>query len=302
MKYILQWTLSSTIPFKLWGHGQDEFIRRKCKVNKCFVTPDRWFWNITEFDLVAFHGPEIEPRHKSLRKRVNVLSSKHRSTNQKYVFVSIESSHNYPVCNKKFDGYFNWTWTYKLDSDVPYEYIAVKNIHGDFIGPKQNMKWIDVDLMEPVNDTLRERLKTKNKTVVWFASNCNALSKRQEFAEQLHFELKKYNLNLHVFGDCGKHKCPRDKMKDCLKMIERDYYFYLALENSFADDYVTEKLLWALQYYAIPVVFGGANYTRGWTPVENSMSSANCTRRGRRILIVLHPQACTRFVHLRQLS
>lgn len=261
MKYILQWTLSNTIPFSTWGYGRDEFVKRKCKVNKCFVTPDRSFLDITEFDLVAFHGPEIAPLTK-IRKHVKLPSLKQRNKNQKYVFVSIESSNYYPVCEKKYDDYFNWTWTYKFDSDINYQYVAVKNIHGDTIGPHQSMKWIDVDSMEPVNNTLRERLKTKNKAAAWFVSNCKAKSKREEFADQLRYELEKYNLQLDVFGRCGKKKCPQDNMEFCLNMIERDYYFYLALENSFADDYVTEKLLWALKYYAIPVVFGGANYTR----------------------------------------
>ncbi|KAI8436159.1 hypothetical protein MSG28_004248 [Choristoneura fumiferana] len=253
MKYVLNWN-GDAVSFINWETGQEEFNKRKCKSNNCYLTRDELFLkSIADFDAIAFLIPEIARTFPRLENR---------SIHQKYVYVSLESAKYFPLCDEAYDGLFNWTWTYKLDSVLPSGYVVVRNINGDIIGPKRNMNWIQADFMKPINDTLRERLKTKNKTVVWFASNCNALSKRQEFAEQLHYELKNYNLNLHVFGDCGTHKCPRDKMKDCLKMIERDYYFYLALENSFADDYVTEKLLWALQYYAIPVVFGGANYTR----------------------------------------
>lgn len=42
-------------------------------------------------------------------------------------------------------------------------------------------------------------------------------------------------------------------------MAHVDYYFYFSIENSFSEDYVTEKLLHALKHYAIPVVYGGAN-------------------------------------------
>ncbi|KAJ2937861.1 hypothetical protein O0L34_g18682 [Tuta absoluta] len=45
-------------------------------------------------------------------------------------------------------------------------------------------------------------------------------------------------------------------------MIKNNYYFYLSFENSFCDDYVTEKLLNAVQNYAVPIVYGGANYSR----------------------------------------
>nr|XP_053607875.1 alpha-(1,3)-fucosyltransferase C-like isoform X2 [Plodia interpunctella] len=38
--------------------------------------------------------------------------------------------------------------------------------------------------------------------------------------------------------------------------------FKQTFENSFSEDYVTEKLLIALKNNAIPVVYGGANYTR----------------------------------------
>ncbi|XP_063375065.1 alpha-(1,3)-fucosyltransferase C-like [Cydia amplana] len=51
-------------------------------------------------------------------------------------------------------------------------------------------------------------------------------------------------------------------MEECLKLIQEQYYFYLSFENSFSEDYVTEKLLTALENYAVPVVYGGANYTR----------------------------------------
>jgi len=45
-------------------------------------------------------------------------------------------------------------------------------------------------------------------------------------------------------------------------MLDTDYFFYLAFENSLCDDYVTEKLFDALERTVIPVVFGGADYSR----------------------------------------
>ena len=44
-------------------------------------------------------------------------------------------------------------------------------------------------------------------------------------------------------------------------MVERDYKYYLSLENSVCKDYVTEKMFDALKHNVIPVVLGGANYS-----------------------------------------
>lgn len=43
-------------------------------------------------------------------------------------------------------------------------------------------------------------------------------------------------------------------------MMEQDYKFYLAFENSICHDYITEKFYNALQYRTVPIVYGGANY------------------------------------------
>jgi alpha-1,3-fucosyltransferase len=48
----------------------------------------------------------------------------------------------------------------------------------------------------------------------------------------------------------------------CYDMLERDYKFYLSFENSICVDYVTEKFFAILDYNVVPVVLGGANYSR----------------------------------------
>lgn len=48
----------------------------------------------------------------------------------------------------------------------------------------------------------------------------------------------------------------------CAAKLQKDYYFYLVLEDAICDDYVTDKLLLALNNYAVPLVYGGANYRR----------------------------------------
>lgn len=259
MVFILQWTSPTTKPFIYWGRQQREFLKRKCKINKCYVTANRLFFpSITQFDAIAFHGPEIKKKY--------VPSPSVRSPHQKYVFVSIESSHYYPICAERYNGFFNWTWTYKLDSDLPYGYITVRNVTGQIIGPNIIMHWLKLDSMQAIDQEMKIRLGKKSKAAAWFVSNCQSLSKREAFVAQLNNELRHYGLGVDVFGSCidffRSKKCPKTRMNKCMKMIEEKYYFYLSLENSISQDYVTEKLLTALNNYAVPVVLGGANYTR----------------------------------------
>lgn len=48
-------------------------------------------------------------------------------------------------------------------------------------------------------------------------------------------------------------------------MISNKYMFFLAFENSFCDDYVTEKLFDSILFDSVPVVYGLGNYEK-WLP------------------------------------
>lgn len=255
LKYILQWTTSNIPPFVFMGIGQEGFIKRNCPVQNCFVTDDRlYFQDVKNFDAVLFNGQEIHRSYWSFPTQ--------RSPYQLYIFVSTESSDNYPVCQTTFNDFFNRTWTYKLDSDVPFQYIITTNKRGQKIGPNREMHWLDVDKMLPINDYIKGRLAKKKKAGAWFVSNCYSINDRDTIARSLKDELKRYGIQLDIYGKCGDLTCGKDEEKQCLAIIERDYYFYLAFENSFSEDYVSEKVLTALQHYAIPVVYGAANYSR----------------------------------------
>ncbi|KAG6450281.1 alpha-(1,3)-fucosyltransferase C [Manduca sexta] len=256
MKYILQWTSPRNVPFVYMGVGQNGFIERKCPHVNCIVTADpNYLEDITKFDVIAFAGPEV------VRMSEERLPKK-RSPRQKYAFASIESSHNYPVCSNRFDNYFNWTWTYKLDSEVRWGYISIRDKDKKVVGPKKDMHWPKLEDMDPISDELKAKLKTKTKAAAWFVSNCLTNSKRERFVNDLKMELEKYKHVIDIYGRCGLMSCSRDSPDKCNKLIEDTYYFYLSFENSFAEDYVTEKLVTPLQNNAVPIVFGGGNYTR----------------------------------------
>lgn len=53
-------------------------------------------------------------------------------------------------------------------------------------------------------------------------------------------ELSKY-IQVDIYGACGSLRCPRSQSQTCFDMLDEDYKFYLAFENSNCKDYITEK-------------------------------------------------------------
>lgn len=252
-KFILQWTNSTSAPFYFMKVGNLAFVRNKCKYTNCFVTNNTQFLDESQFDAVIFNGREvINLEHEELPKR--------RSPEQKYIFGAMESADNYPVCDRIYDSYFNWTWTYKINSDFRWGYITIYDLDGNVIGPKIDMEW--PRYLKPINYDIKIKLSTKSRAAAWFVSHCSTKSRREIFMKKVQKQLEAYGWTIDVYGYCGTFSCPRTKESTCFDIIKKNYYFYFAMENSFSEDYVTEKLLLALNNYAVPIVYGAANYSR----------------------------------------
>lgn len=251
IKYILQWTSGAEEPLVLMPTGHQPFI--DCSWDNCFITRSKYYFSdITQFDAILFSSSD---------HGYNDEVPKNRHPRQQYVFVSQEPASMHPL-SQWTQNYFNMTWTYKLDSDVTFRNIMVKNRYGKEIGPQKNMAWINVDDMLPSDDFLISRLSNKSKAVAWIESNCMSISRREEYVAQLFFELAKLGLTIDIYGECGPESVSHIKLEDSLRLLEDQYYFYLALEKAFDEDYVTEQLLYALQHFTVPIVYGGANYSR----------------------------------------
>lgn len=99
----------------------------------------------------------------------------------------------------------------------------------------------------------------KTKMVAWFVSHCKSRNYREDYVKVLQKHIK-----VDIYGKCGPLNCGSQLNKtaaDCMEMLEKDYRFYLAFENSFCKEYVTEKLWRTINMSIIPVVLGGANYS-----------------------------------------
>lgn len=184
--------------------GQQRLLEDKCPTNQCLLISDRNKAPVA--DAIVFHQPPS-----------GIYFSRPR--NQIWLLFMLESPYHTPSLGALND-VINWTATYRHDSVIvaPYE------------------KFV------PFNDSVLQKTQTKNyalgktKKIAWFVSNCGARNGRRKYADAL----AKF-IDIDIYGTCGPLSCPRSKADECFGMLNRDYKFYLAFENSNCRDYITEK-------------------------------------------------------------
>lgn len=183
--------------------GRTTFLEQQCPVSTCKLT-----WNKSEIssaDAVLFRNFPFNKRSSE-------------NPNQIWIYFSLESPYNTPALRFSRN-FFNWTATYRHDSDIvaPYEKFQ---LYDETIKHKpQNRSYAD----------------GKTKLVAWFVSKCHSTNDRMTYAQ----ELSKH-IQVDIYGQCGTLKCNRGN-SECSDMLKNDYKFYLAFENSNCRDYITEK-------------------------------------------------------------
>lgn len=234
--------------------GWNSFYERNCSFKNCYITDNATLLSdVKKFDVVLFDAVSL--KHNQVNMPAN------RSLYQKYVLSSSKASVNYPI-SERYNRFFNWTWSYILDSDISCPSIVIKNQSDKIIGPKEYMHWMDIKDMQPTSRYVKHKLRKKKLAAAWIVPKCNTSSEQSIYVQQLQIALIKYGLTVDIFGECGTVKCLHHWVQTCYALVEKYYYFYLSFENSISFDYVTENLLIALHHFAVPVVYGGANYTR----------------------------------------
>ncbi|XP_016970672.2 alpha-(1,3)-fucosyltransferase C [Drosophila rhopaloa] len=220
----------------------------QCPVYQCEVTNQHDFLPMELYDAIVFHAAEMFPLLRPLPSQ--------RSPHQAYVFALMESPGETKHRLDDEEGFYNLTMTYRLDSDVVWPYGQLLDIETDaVVAPSASPYWRKPPAS--FNDSVVWDLWSgKTKMAAWFVSHCETLSKREILAERL-----QEFLPVDIYGKCGTLSCDRGDPR-CDEMLDTDYLFYLAFENSLCDDYVTEKLFDALRRNIVPVVFGGADYSR----------------------------------------
>nr|XP_049697662.1 alpha-(1,3)-fucosyltransferase C [Helicoverpa armigera] len=256
LKYILVWSTEEDDKDNLNYDGQNQFIEKNCPEINCYVTTNKTILNddYTNFDAIVFNMEMLMKLggYAGLPKR--------RSERQKYVFYGMKPSEDNPICNEHVDNFFNWTWTYKFSSDIFNPFIEVRDLRGKVVAPRGNVIWADTTKPDPITVTRSSMKHVTNKTkaIAWILDDCEMKLNKMYLVPRLKRALKEFNLTLDMYG-CGYMECPEG---DCLKTIQRDYYFYLAYEGSISEDYVSTEVLKGYHYDAVPVVFGGAKYDK----------------------------------------
>ena len=223
--------------FDVWHGGTG--VRNKCrKVDfskcECRCEVDFFIFNDTQKSYEPFGGDAV-------LFQINKLGTMDhpplKRDGQVFVAVEREATPRSKIPLQNFEYVFNWTMSFRQDSDIFYPYGRIMQRTGT--PPAKNYSDI---------------FKRKKKGIVWFVSHCRTKSKREAYAE----ELNKY-IDLDIVGNCGSDICPKHSRK-CLPKFEKEYFFRFNFENTFHRDYVTEKLFENFSKDMIQIVGGSAEY------------------------------------------
>ena len=247
-KTILVWNPHSRFELEFFGEGRETFeTNHHCPINNCFITKNRSWAPLREFDAVIFNMPPL-----SLYK---FPIDEFRRPDQRYIFFSQEPPTYIGEEVDKFNNLFNWTMSYAAHSDIRYHY-------GEIVPLPSAPTTIAARTALIEATHVGENLAVgKTKMVAWFVSHCFTQSRREKYVSLL----RQY-MTVDIYGGCYSLRCPMNESSflstdPCYDMLDNNYRFYLAFENSFCQDYVTEKFFNVLERRIIPVVMGGANYS-----------------------------------------
>lgn len=209
-----------------------------CSVQNCRLSYEDK--DLNQADAVVFHV-QFLLRASNMPRRSRV--------NQRWIMLLDESPMYHLSSSEKtlnYDGLFNWTMTYKMNSDVPVPYgrtikkaLTTLRYHSS-----TSEQFWRINLMS-----------SKTKLVAALISHCNTINRRLEYVKVLKSLLQDH---LDVIGNCmnGNIICPHH-LKDC--SILSSYKFYLSFENSNCREYITEKVFWnAFEKYAVPIIMGAS--------------------------------------------
>jgi len=249
MKSILIWNSVNRIETAYFNVGSAAFIKEKCPVHQCQIFTERDALPFHQYDAVVMNMLELND------KKLPEDEGYTRSSHQRYIFLQQESPSTSPLDVTLYKNVFNLTMTYKLNSDIQLLYGRIK--------PKLSAPKTSMEVERLISKARFMKKLSKTKYVVWMVSHCETDSFRETYVKQL----QKY-IDVDVIGECeaGNYSCPRNEHwisdQECYDYLEKEYKFYLSFENSLCDDYATEKFFNILAHDIVPIVYGGANYSK----------------------------------------
>lgn len=196
-KKILFWTKDNENgrEYVIGGLGRDAFRKAGCPVWQC-ENHDQIMLNsgnnsgllVQDYDAVLFFEPAW----------VFGYTPVNRSAHQHYIFWTLEAPGYLQNLEdwSRFEGLFNRTMTYRLDSDIitPYGWFLPVNSSVVPMYPTKSQ------LRELISHTkVTDFVRAKSKMAVWAVSNCKATNGRNEFVDRLakFIEIDIYGNNIY---------------------------------------------------------------------------------------------------------
>lgn len=211
----------------------DENPFKDCDYKNCVMVK-----NPKDAHLILFNGYDVTP------EKVKKIP---RNQDQIWTYLNHESPYVYYTYLKQFNSVFNWTCSYRLDSDIYVPYGFTQALTDD----EQKMV-----------DRTKNYANGRDKLAVVVSGHCTETQNRRwEFI----YELKKY-MDVDILGQCASfagRQLPNRMTIPCVEQckpenLAKHYKFYLSFENANCLDYISEKF-WCNAFKAnlVPVVLGG---------------------------------------------
>jgi len=156
------------------GFGQEPFYKYRCPETRCYSTSNRsYLENVEDFDSILFHQRSFD---------VADLPRK-RKPHQRYIHWMQESAQYLYMDIHQLNGIFNWTMTYRRDSDffLPYGRFHKIKPHPEGEELKKYIKdfgWKNRHLAKMPGDGNRTALHA-----AWFVSHCATIARREKYVK-----------------------------------------------------------------------------------------------------------------------
>ena len=174
LKTILMWNLAYGTKEYDIGFGREPFYKYQCPETRCFSTSNRsYLKNVDDFDAILFHQRSFEFDDLPLK----------RKPHQRYIHWMQESAQYLYMDIHKLDGIFNWTMTYRRDSDFYLPYGRFHKIKSHPQGKELERYIKDFGWK---NRHLAGDSRNKNRTILhaaWFVSHCATIARREKFVK-----------------------------------------------------------------------------------------------------------------------
>ncbi|XP_071549348.1 alpha-(1,3)-fucosyltransferase 10 [Panulirus ornatus] len=244
---------------------------RTCDLGTCYFTEDRDFLRNHWTKAVLFYGSDFNVEDLPLP----------RGRHHWWGLLHEESPKNQPLFDHQFVlQLFNLTATFRRGSSFPLtlqhlESLEALTSRGEFIATHDKNRLMKNESLAPI---------------VYVQSNCDTLSERDKFVE----ELSKY-IKIDSYGACLHNRDLPSHLLDPagtydhkdFRSIIAKYKFTLAIENAGCDDYITEKLWRPLTVGSVPIYWGSPSVT-DWEPNRNSLILIDNFQSPRDLALYIH--------------